>query len=703
MSEDWQDDRDPLLDAALSELLGGEQPPDLTARIVAALAQQQKGVAAEPSGSASRLPNGTASPGSRERRRITAEAGAHRGGRPRGVPVWATAACVLLVGSLLGLTALWVSVRQNVRQPTAENLPVGGRHESSSNVAQQQPAGRVSEPGVPKPAAPQTIVDDVANREPTPLEAPFGHAGNASRPAVSTPAGKPQRIEPWPDERIVAELDRRLSEKLLELRLVAAGPATEAEFCRRAFVRLLGRIPTVEELKAYLADERPDKRRRLIERLVDSTPYRDEFAAHWALFWTNTLLGRTAGTQPGDLVDRDSFMSFLEKSFLDDLPWNELVVRLLTSAGTNRPGSEDFRPEVNFWVAHHSSDGTVETAAVMRLFAGRRYQCAQCHNHPFDETLSQKQYWQVNALLRQLRLVREGEQVRVVDADAASDAVFFEELSGMQRAVYPALPDGTPLPPSGKVADVRRRERLAQWIAASDELARVTVNRVWAHFLGYGFTRPVDELSPANPVSHPEVLQLLADQWVARGYQMRDLVRWIALSEAFGRSSRITQDNIADMPEQGQTPWFSRYYTRLIEPEAVFDSLRLVADARRSLGPSPDRRQFLAQFVDRMGTDDNEERETFRGDIRQALLLMTGSVMQRAMSSEEGAVLRHVIESSLSPDEKITHLFLAAIARPPTARELQQGRKMLQENPEEIALQDIWWALLNSNEFILDH
>ncbi len=699
MNDDWAEDRDPLLEAALGELLGGERPPDVTQRVIEALGKRTNGPGqlflSEPNVSPAPLDVSCQATLSHQRGRGTSVSRR----MPWAMRMVVSAVCIVLVGSVLGLTSLWLVYRPFTLEFTAQSEISSGKGiESLPSGRRSDPAPYPSSAGIAKREVPES-----GHPEPIALPAPFGGnnpPGVARRPTVGTTE---RFVEPWSDERIVEELDRRLTEKLVQIRLVAAPPATAAEFCRRAYLRLLGRIPTVDELQEHLTRKGPDARRLLVEQLVSDSRYRQEFNKYWAQYWTNTLLGRTAGTQMGDRVDREAFAGYLEEAFATDRPWNELVAQMLTATGTNRPGGDSYRPEVNFLVAHHSPDAALETAAVARLFLGRRYQCAQCHNHPFSEDLTQKRFWQVNALFRQTRVEQRGSLVHVTDGDVDQEVVFYEELNGVQRAVYPALPDGSPVAPSGKVSEVRRRELLARWIMQSEDLARATVNRVWAHFFGYGFTRPIDDLSPENPVSHPEVFDLLATQWRARGYSMRDLVRWIALSEAFARSSRVTETNIADMPEEGGTPWFSRYYARLLEPEAVYDSLRLVAEARRSLGPSPERQQFLGQFAHRMGTDDNEEADRFQGDIRQSLLLMTGGLMQKATSSEEGAVLRHVIQSTLMPEEKITHLFLAAIARVPTQRELQQGLKMLSEQPAEVALQDIWWALLNSNEFILDH
>jgi hypothetical protein len=656
------------------------------------------------------------------------------GRRPTHWVSWmVTASCVLLLGTLLGVGWLWQAgylaghwsdrsvLQSRNEQPPHEPgdvivkqdsplLQKSGAGDSRRTMADRRVAGPAEHQ---QGSAPVTTSGGSVGES---LAAPFGGGrttedvelhnrvpGTVGAPAIRPDARRSGDVVAWQDDVIVERIDKAIEDRLREVRLVAAGPATEAEFCRRAFVRLLGRIPTVDELQAFILDTRPHKRRYLVQDIVFGETYREEFASYWAQFLANTLIGRTAGTRPTDLADRQVFVEFLRDVLLQDRPWNEVVRQFVEASGSNRPGDDDFQPAVNFLLAYHSPDATVETVAIARLFLGRRYQCAQCHNHPFAEDLSQNQFWQLNAFLRQMRAERRDGRVYLVDRDAASDVVFYEELNGVQRAVFPVLPDGTEVPTSGKIAQGRRRQWLADWLAASPHLSRATVNRLWAYFFGYGFTRPVDELAPGNPVSHPEVLAVLAEQFQAHQFSLRRLIGWIAQTEAFGRSSRISEDNIADMPEHGEMPWFSRYYARQMHPEAVYNSLQLVAQARRSLGAQTDHLQFLGQFAQRMETDDAEEINTFTGDIRQMLLLMTGNPMRRAVSTEEGAVLRHVMESKMSNQDKITHLFLAAVARPPTDRELKLGMDMIARNTPEVALQDIWWALLNSSEFLLDH
>jgi hypothetical protein len=256
---------------------------------------------------------------------------------------------------------------------------------------------------------------------------------------------------------------------------------------------------------------------------------------------------------------------------------------------------------------------------------------------------------------------------------------------------------------------VNRRQELARLVITSPQLSTAIVNRLWSHYFGYGFTRPVDDIGPMNQPSHPELLGKLSEQFAAHEYDLRKLMKWIVLSDAFGRSSRITPNNLADAPDNGNTPLFSHYYTRQLQAEEVYNSLLIAADLRKKASSQKDletaRVDWLAQFNRPMGTDDSEEETHFNGTVRQSLIMMNGDLMRRAVSSGDGSFLKSLQQSNLKVEEKVEHLFLAALSRQPSKRELEATRQIIAQNASNpaAALEDIWWSLLNSNEFILDH
>jgi len=269
--------------------------------------------------------------------------------------------------------------------------------------------------------------------------------------------------------------------------------------------------------------------------------------------------------------------------------------------------------------------------------------------------------------------------------------------------------DGTALDHNGRLSEVDRRSELAKMIVQSDRFGKAMVNRIWAHFFGEGFSKPIDDIGEHNPPSHPELLDYLAKEFAGHQYDMKKLIRWVALSAPFSRSSRMSPANQTDSPELGNVPLFSRYYVRQLDVEELAHSLELLAQGgtktSRLPGPLFARRSMLQEFSKDMGTDEGNEENTFDGGIPQTLFLMNGALTRQAISADRGTMLHMVANSKISIDQKIEHLFMASVARKPTARESQSIKAIVERNPdnETQALQDIWWALLNSNEFILDH
>jgi hypothetical protein len=347
------------------------------------------------------------------------------------------------------------------------------------------------------------------------------------------------------------------------------------------------------------------------------------------------------------------------------------------------------------------------------VFLGKKLQCVQCHNHHVNGW-AQNLFWEMNAYFRQMDVEKDKQDkgaARIVNRDfpgesGAGDAdVYFEQINGEVRVAYPAFGD-EPVARGGRLADGDLRQELAAKIAATEDLARTEVNRLWAHFFGYGFTQPVDDMGPHNTAIHPAVLDRLSQEFAAHNYDVKELVRWIALSEPFSLSSKVGPENTADAPEYGDRPLFARYYTRQMQPEEVYQSLLVAAGSKPSgdVGPQEEARlAWLGQFTRDMATDEGDEMSSFDGAVSQSLVMMNGPLTRRVISKEDGSMLARLSASSLSPEEKVEHLFLLAVARSPNARERRLAESLLASHEEVEALQTIWWALLNSNEFILDH
>jgi hypothetical protein len=567
------------------------------------------------------------------------------------------------------------------------------------------------------------------------------------------------------DKDVLARVDELVQAGWKEHELRPSAAATDGEWCRRVYLDLIGRIPTVAELDDFVRSRTAGKRELLVDRLLGDA-YREEFARNWTTVWTNLLIGRTGGTERRSLTSRQGLEAYLSGAFLANKPYDQLVRELVTATGDAQPGADDFNGAVNFLLEKLADGGVQATAKTAQVFLGMSVQCTQCHNHPFND-YRQNQFWELNAFFRQARVEREEmaddamrRQAALVDANFAGEGktlgdsrdeiylemrdgklvdrdraeveaapTFYELRNGQVAAAFPAFVDGTRLVDvlaeqgnelgnSGRVTQVDRREELAKLIEGSPQLEAAAVNRMWAHFFGYGFTTPVDDMGPHNAASHPELLELLAAQFRASGFDMRRLMRWIVLSEAYGLSSTTTgkassgeasTGNAKDDPLLGKPPRFSHFYVRQMQPEQLYESLLAATKADAGL-KGFDREalkvQWLAQMNTAVGNDEAAESTTFNGSIPQALMMMNGDLVRRACATDaDGFLARVATDAELSDREKIRYLYRAALGRLPGDDETRVCNELLASRGGNVVetLQDVWWALLNSGEFILVH
>ena len=559
------------------------------------------------------------------------------------------------------------------------------------------------------------------------LAAEFLLGDTQAQAAVNTPSAKttPHRAKKAEDFGIpqVALINAQIRHGWEAGGLAPSGPATDNEWCRRLFLDLLGRIPTVTELNAFLADRTPNKKLKLVDRLLGDE-YIEEYARNWTTLWSNVLVGRSGGSSDEDRrTNRQGLQQSLRRAMQRNTTYDRFVYDLISAQGKSRPGSEGFNGYVNFLANKLDDDGVQATAKTSQIFLGVQVQCTQCHNHPFNEW-KQNQFWEMNAFFRQTKSLRKyvgGRQldyVELTNQDFAGEnnnpedaAVFYDQRNSYRVAAYPVFIDGTKLKTqSGYLDSIDRRTELAKLVTRAPELSRAVVNRYWAHFLGYGFTKPIDDMGPHNPPTHPELLDGLAKELRTRSYDLKQLVRWITLSEAYGLSSKYGPKNKRDDPAMGEKPVFSRFYLRQMRAEELYDSLLVSTEAHKTRGSYEEqetlKQEWLSQFVIAFGTDENDETTTFNGTIPQTLMMMNGELVDQATKIEKGSFLERIAsDPKLSNTERIQYLFMAALARKATSNETAGANQLLAHRGGNVpaALQDIWWALLNSNEFILNH
>jgi hypothetical protein len=538
----------------------------------------------------------------------------------------------------------------------------------------------------------------------------FGCCG--PHPASAQSAALPQ----------VEMINQAIEQGWIDYEITPAKEVDDAKWCRRVFLDVIGRIPTLEELQEFTGDRSSDARAKLVERLLHDDRYTEEYANHWATVWANLLIGRSGGMDRRDLTNRDGMMKYLRDAFAMNKPYNQLVYELVTAEGATKPGTPGFNGAVNFLVGKVNEEkGVLAASSVSRIFLGQQVQCTQCHNHPFNDWKQQK-FWEFNAFFRQTRALRrfvDGTRdisyAELVNEDFAGEAgdptdalVFYEMRNGLTRVAYPVFTDGTEISRSGFVDEVNRRKELGRLMLESDSLDRMAVNRYWSMFLGYGFTKPIDDMGPHNAATHPQLLGDLANAFRGNSYDLKELITWITLSRPYGLSPVLGSNNQIDDPSIGETPKFSRFYLRQMSAEQLYASM-VAASGATAEGTYEEqerkRRDWLRQFVVTFGTDEGGEATTFDGSIPQALMLFNGDLTKRATSTKPGSFLEQLSKSGKSTRERLTNLYLAGLARRPTSREIAVAQKLYQarRGNELEMLEDMWWAILNSNEFIMQH
>lgn len=498
----------------------------------------------------------------------------------------------------------------------------------------------------------------------------------------------PQRANAVTRDAMVARIDALVEAQLKAAELKRAGPASDAEFLRRVYLDLVGAVPRVTEAREFLADERADKRERLIDRLLDSPGH----ATHLANTWRSFMLpGGMSIEQINNVV---GVQNWLRQRFADNVRYDNVVAELLVASDGGDAGpalyytSLDLAPEKL-------------AASTARIFLGLQIECAQCHDHPFDHW-KQRDFWGYAAFFARLRRPEMAGQpqrgvMSLVDLDEGE-----VKLPTTEEIVPPKYPaSGAPAP--GELGT--RREQLAIWMASRDNpyLARAGVNRVWWHLFGRGLVEPVDDLSPQNQPSHPELLDELTAYFVDTGFDLKELYRTLARTQTYQRTSAWT--GLPAPPAE----FFAHMPVKTLTAEQLYDSLNRVLHRPMQVarGPAasplfdPQRQAFLAK-VQSSGRNFLD----YQAGVLQALALLNGNDLRQATDPQQSPLLGSIEAPFFTDDDRLGALFLATFARYPSDDELVACRTQLAKySPGEAGrgYSDILWALLNSAEFALNH
>jgi hypothetical protein len=493
-------------------------------------------------------------------------------------------------------------------------------------------------------------------------------------------------------DELARRIDRHLEEARDRAKVVPANAADDSEWLRRVYLDLAGRIPSVAEVRTFLADRRPDRRQKLVERLLAGGRYPTHFATVW-----RTLLVPEAGSNFQLRFGMEGFERWLRDWLVSDRGYDEMVKELLTVTFGGRRGGLAFGeggPQTFYQAKEYKAEEVA--AAASRLFLGVNLGCAQCHNHPFAQW-KREQFWSFAAFFSGLQFQRQGD-LAVLQTDRTDRHEI--AIPGTEKVVKAKYLDGKePEIKSG----MKSREVLAAWMVARENpyFARAAVNRMWAHFFGTGLMEPLDEMAGTEAqASHPALLDELAGAFAERNYDVRWLIRALTATKAYQLSSRKSH------PSQDDPRQFARAALRGLTPEQLFDSVAMATGFQESsrgnpyFGGNSARGEFLTKFANE--ADRPTERQT---SILQALTLMNGRVMSSATNVKNSETLSAVADAPfLATAGKLEVLYLSALSRKPTAKELGRMTAYVEkaEQPAE-ALADVFWVLLNSGEFMLNH
>ena len=493
----------------------------------------------------------------------------------------------------------------------------------------------------------------------------------------------------YPQEADANYIDGLVASKMKKLRMSPSALCDDETFLRRVYLDIIGTTPTVTEASAFLDSKAPDKRAKMIDELLG----RKEFTELWVNKWAEILQIRSSVQVSYKAMFL--YYNWLMEKISKNTPMDKMVQELL---GAN--GGTFKNPATNFY--QQTTDQLVLTESVAQVFMGMRIQCAQCHNHPFDRW-TQDDYYGFSAFFSQIG--RKG-------TDDYRETVVFNSQGGDTR--HPV--GGRVMPPkflgdeAPNTVGKDRRVILAEWLASPRNpfFAKSFVNRVWAHFYGLGIVEPVDDFRVSNPASNPELLDELAKRFTESNYDLRKIVREICNSRTYQRSTQRNDSNLTDEKN------FAHANLRRIQAESLLDTISVVTDTKDKFNGLPTGSRAV-QIADGgystyfLTTFGRATRETpcscevkMEPTLSQALHLLNGDTVNQKIKT--GGVIEKLMKDKPKLEDRISDLYIRCFARRPTPEEVAKVTKALAIEPDpKKAMEDLFWALLNSREFLFNH
>jgi hypothetical protein len=490
-------------------------------------------------------------------------------------------------------------------------------------------------------------------------------------------------------------IDDMALEKLRSLNLPPSPRCSDAEFIRRAFLDTIGVLPTEEETRGFLADKSKGRRDRLIETLLG----RPEYVDYWSYKWSDLLLVSDKKLRPAAVW---AYYDWIRANVATNTPWDAFARQILTATGDTLQNGA-----ANFYIIHDDPRTLSETAS--QAFLGMSIACAKCHNHPLEKWTND-QYYQMANLFARIRVksgAREGQNIIFT----VNQGDLVQPLRG--RPQPPAPLDA---PALRMEAPEDRRAALADWMVSRDNpyFSRAIVNRIWANFFGVGLVQSVDDLRATNPASNEKLLSAAGHYLADHGFDLQALMRAILQSETYQRSSKPLPGNEAD------TRFYSRYYPRRLMAEVLLDAISRVTGVstpfeRAGGGQYPAGWRSLqlpdvsadSYFLKTFGRPERnitcECERTADPSMTQVLDISNGDTINKKLDAKDGRITGW-IESKTVPDQIIEHAYLSAFSRFPTTQERAQLGKIIRASADRrAAVEDMYWALLSSKEFLFNH
>jgi hypothetical protein len=565
--------------------------------------------------------------------------------------------------------------------------------------ADQDPPGKSSKTVARKPPAPGRL-SALMTKLRTPAKAPGKvdeikpYANSKDRQNLKTVNPRTLGAPLTPEK-----LDAILAAELESSEARTGKPISDSQFIRRVYLDLIGQLPAPADISDYLSDVAPDKKAKLVDRLL-ALP---EFGANWAKYWHDAISYRNTGGKNREFPF--ALEPWLAERFNAGDGWDKIVAAMLAANGPS-----DENPQGMFIAAH---DGMAAELAgeTARLFMGIQISCAQCHDHPTDHW-KRDQFHELAAFFGKTALrpvindgMRAGFQITSRPSRFGGGEYRkpnLQDPTDPGTVVQPAFLTGQPLPQG--LADLERRKALADFVTTKKNgyFAKAFVNRVWAEMVGEGFTPAVDDLGEHHPPVFPKTFDALGRSFAAANYDVKKLFRLVALSSAYGA-------NLAGAGGDAETSGVQP--TRLTAAQ-IYDSLRwtlagLGEPSPRDgfAGPRVRAQSFGGMMETAFGFDPSNDAASLEGSIPQALLMMNNSLLHARIAGRGPEdLLPKLLRAHPNDDDAIAALYLRVLARKPGAEEIARCQSYLREAPSRAeAFEDLLWALLNTAEFLHNH